>query len=350
MPTDNRKPRVPKAAREWDADGVLSIGSVITRYERGCSAALYQPEEREALCAALPTPDGEQVAYDNGLVGAADGTLTLLYLPAQRQWNVWPKPAQETGDCTSRAGANIATVLIGMEVDSGLPDEQTGRVEGWPELSAEGIRQGVVSCETIYGDRGRSGQGASCDRLIRHMVQDSGVILRRDYTAEGGPDLTKLNTKLGMSWGRSGTPDKVRALGRENPIRTATDAPNWKVALDFVASGYPLWSCSGLGWSDTRDDWGYSVQRGSWSHSWIIAGQDSRPETVRKYGFPLALYGHDWGRWNRGPRKVYGTEHEIPEGFMWIDARLLDKCDVTAMSSLSGFPRRQLPDYLGGWK
>jgi hypothetical protein len=32
----------------------------------------------------------------------------------------------------------------------------------------------------------------------------------------------------------------------------------------------------------------------------------------------------------------------IPEGSMWIDARLLDKCDCTAMSSFNGFPVRDL--------
>lgn len=346
----HQKPRVAKGAKEWGAQQPLDPHAVRRLYEAGFAGTKYDEAEREALYGALPTPDGEQVAYDNNLVGAAEGTLTLLYLPAQKQWNCWPKPPQETGDCVSRAGANIPTVLTGLDVVGGLPDEETGKVEGWPELTPDAIRNGVYSSEVPYGERGHSGQGASCDRLIRFTVETGGAVLRADYTAEGGPDLTKLNTRLGMGWGGRGIPESVRTIARRHPVRNATDCPNWKVALDFVASGYPLWACSGLGWSDQRDEWGYSRQRGGWNHSWIIMGQDSRAETVRKYGNPLALYCHDWGRWNKGPRKVYGTSEEIPEGCMWIDAPLLDRCDVTAMSGFRGFPRRDLPDYLGGWK
>lgn len=247
-------------------------------------------------------------------------------------------------NCVAHAGKNCGIVLIGVEVASGQPDPVTGVVEDWPEVSPEAEAQGVVACEPIYGDRGHSGQGASCARLIRHVTEWGGIMLRKPYP-HLDLDLTRYTVQLGIRWGRTGTPEPVRAEGRKHQIRQATDCPTHEVCRDFVANGYPIWVCSGLGFSSQRDENGYSPRRGSWAHSWIIAGYDDREITRQRYGFPLALFIHDWGRWNSGGRRILGTSIDIPEGCMWIDARLLDRCDCTAMSNLNGWPRRMLPDW-----
>lgn len=343
MPADILKPKIPKGARLWYPTEVnLDIEDVILNYDRGLMGAYPDPVAREELCGMLEEPDGEKVAYQYQFADGTQEGLVMLWLPAQKTWGVWPKPPQTTGDCTSRAGSNIGIVTIGMDATQGQPDEETGLVETFPELSETGIRNGVVCWENIYGDRGHRGQGASCDALIKHVTRTGGIILRKNY--EGVVDLEK-KSELGVQWGGSGTPDKVRALGREHQIRTATNCRNWQNAKDFVFRGYALWICSGLGFSSTRDEWGYSKQSGSWSHSWIIAGWDSRKETIARYGFELALFIHDWGKWNRGPRLVHDTNESIPEGAMWIDARLLDRCDITAMASIRGWAQRILPKF-----
>jgi hypothetical protein len=361
-----RKPRVPLGLRAWPESAVdLLPGEVVRMYDLGYAGTLYQPEEREALYDNMPFPDGEKAAYDFGLVGSGAGKLSLPYLYSYANWpRMWPCPGQATGDCVGHAGKNAGLVLLGVDVAFALPDEATGKVEGFPEISELGERQGVIACENIYGDRGHSGQGASCDRLIRHVTEWGGIMLRQNYP-DLGIDLEKYNVSLSIGWGRGGTPEKVKAEARKHQIRTATDCPNHEVVRDFCANGYPNWACSGMGWSSQRDANGYSRRQGSWSHSWITMGYDDRPVTVGKYGFPLALYNHDWGKWNGGPRDIlessdYVPAHLreawianglvseqtgnllIPEGSMWIDARLLDKCDCTAMSSFNGFPVRDL--------
>lgn len=195
-------------------------------------------------------------------------------------------------NCVGRAGSNIGIITIGIDASQGKPDEITGLVETFPEISATGIKSGVVAWENIYGDRGHRGQGASCDTLIRHVVKTGGIILRKDY-----PGVVNLeqHTNLGIQWGGSGTPEEVRAIGREHQIRTATQCRNWENAKDFIFRGYPLWICSGLGFSSQRDEYGFSKASGSWSHSWVVDGWDSRPEIVRHFGFELAHYNHDWG-------------------------------------------------------
>jgi hypothetical protein len=340
----NCKPKVPKGMMEWpERETGLAVDEIVAKYTQGYRGCIYDEVARELLLSEMDEPDGEKVAYDYGFANGAQDGLVMLWLPAQKHWNVWPKPGQQTGDCTSHAGANIGIVTIGLDVINAAPDEVTGFLETWPDLSETAIRNGVIAFEPIYGDRGHRGQGASCDTLIRHVIKTGGITLRKNY--DGIVNLEKVNTNLAISWGGSGTPDNVRAIGREHQIRTATDCRGWKNAKDFVFRGYPLWSCSGLGWSSKRDEWGYSKQQGGWSHSWVVDGWDARPETVERYGFELFHYNHDWGKWNSGPRKVHGTNEEIPEGSFWADARLLDRCDLTAMASINGWAQRTLPKF-----
>lgn len=344
--TWQRKPRVPKVGHDWPMAAVdVPIKKLIEMYDSGYRGCIYDPTARDELFSAQPYPDGELAASQFGLAESGAGKLSLPYKPAYDHWpECWPCPGQQTGDCVSHAGKNSGIVLIGAEVAAGVPDPVTNIVESWPEVTKEAEREGVVACENIYGDRGHGGQGASCSRLIRHVTEWGGILLRQNYP-ELGIDLTRYTVRLGINWGRSQTPENVRAEARKHQIRTATDCPNHEVCRDFIANGYPIWVCSGYGWSSSRDENGYSVRRGSWSHSWVIMAYDDREATKQKYGFPLALYNHDWGKWNSGGRRILGTDIDIPEGSMWIDARLLDNCDCTAMSNFDGFPARKLPDW-----
>lgn len=341
-----RKPIAPKGYQPWPADAEgLTVDRLVKMYESGFGATIYQPEEREALFSSMPFPDGEATATQFGLAESGAGKLSLPFLFAYRHWpRVWPSPAQTTGSCVSKAGKNAAIVLIGVEAELGDPDPQTGIVEGYPEISSEAEVQGVVASEPSYGYRGHRGQGASCSRLIQYFTAAGGVHLRKNYS-EIGIDLTRANDSLGAGWGGSGTPAALNEIGKKHQIRNASDCPTSDVCRDFLANGYPIWACSSYGWSSSRDENGYSPRRGSWSHSWIIMGYDDRDIIKQKYGGALALYCHDWGRWNSGGRRILGTDIDIPEGCMWIDAKLLDNCDCTAMSNLNGFPRRNLPDF-----
>ncbi len=344
---NRRKPLRPLGYRAWpNQDAPVATSRIIELYKTGFAGTQYDPEATEELYSSQPFPDGEQAAYDFGLVGSGKGKLSIPFLAAYKHWpKCWPCPGQETGDCVSHAGKNAAIVLIGAECEFGNPDETTGVVEDWPVVTAEAEEQGVVACEPIYGYRGHSGQGASCSRLIQYTCKVGGIHMRQPYP-ELSLDLTRYQVRLGMNWGGRGTPEPVNAEGRKHQIRTASDCQNFEICRDFVANGYPIWACSSLGWSSSRDANGYSRQSGSWSHSWNIVGFDDRPETVSKYGFPLALYIHDWGKWNSGGRRILGTDIDIPEGCMWIDARLLNRCECAAMSSFNGFPGRPISNLL----
>lgn len=340
-----RKPRIPKGYQDWPADAVgLSTQRLIQMYNSGFAGAKYDPEAREALYASLPEPDGEKVAMQYGLAESGAGKLSIPFIYSHQQYpKCWPCPGQETGDCVGHGGKNAIFVLCGVECALEIPDEVTGLFEGWPVVSDRGEDNGVFAFEPIYGDRGHGGQGASCDRLIQHVTSWGGAMLRQNYP-EIDLDLTDIKTSVAIGWGRSQTPENVRAIAKQHQVRSATDCSGHEVVRDFVHNGFPIWVCSGYGWSSQRDENGYSKRSGSWSHSWIIMGYDDRDVTKQKYGFPLALYNHDWGIWNEGGRRILGTDIDIPEGSMWIDARLLDNCDCTAMAGFTGFRRQALPD------
>lgn len=340
-----RKPRVPKGLKPFPDRKVNDPQELVRLYDNGFSGTIYEEGAREELFGSLQWPDGEQAAYDFGLVGTGKGKLSIPFIYAFQHWpKCWPSPNQTTGDCVSHAGKNCGVVAIGVDIVTGTPDPVTGKMEGWPEVSAIAEEHGVVACENIYGERGHRGQGANCDRLVKYTVTEGGIILRKNYP-EIGIDFEKYNASLGIQWGGSGTPAEVDALGKQHQLRTATDAPNHEVVRDYVANGYCAWVCSGLGFSKQRDENGFSEKSGSWAHSWVIMGYDDRPEIHAKYGEALALYNHDWFKWNRGGTRILGTDVDIPEGSMWIRASLLDRCDVTMMSSIDGWPRRDLPDW-----
>jgi hypothetical protein len=82
-----------------------------------------------------------------------------------------------------------------------------------------------------------------------------------------------------------------------------------------------------------------------WGHALAIVGVDDRPEIVAKYDGPLVLIQNSWAKWNSGPRRVYGTDFQIPEGAFWSRWKDARNRYFVAFSSVNGWPRKQLPDY-----
>lgn len=343
-------PNLPNKFSEWPSDAdTLAPDKVVEMYGNGFAGVIDDKEQKEAfkedIRVAGGWATGDEAASAFGLFGNGKGKLSLPWLATWKVWpECWPGPGQTTGDCVSWGTKNACLVTLGAEIVSGKPDEVTGRIEGPPDVPAEGINQGVLSTEVIYGHRGHSGQGADCARLARYVVSVGGLMVRKNYE-EIGLDLTRYNSSIGARWGGRGTPEEVNKIAKEHPVRTATELSGQEQVRDFLASGYGVNTCSGLGFSSTRNEDGFSEQRGSWSHSQAIIGYDDREDTIKKYGEPLALWLNSWGKWNSGPRRVRGTDIDIPDGAYWARASLFRRCYLVAFSSTQGWPSKQLPDY-----
>lgn len=290
-------------------------------------------------------PVGADVRHEWGLTDIGKGKLTATWLIVEQVFpGCWPGAAQQVGDCVSHGCKNAGLTTIACEIFAAKPDEETGRIEGAPEMPEEGIKQGAFSSEAIYWWRGHGGlNGWQCADAARQVTTNSGMWPRKAYP-EVGLDLTKYSSS-NIKWGGSQPPENVTKIGKEHLIRTATRLSGRDQVRDFLAAGYGVFNCSGLGFSRTRDEFGVSPRSGSWAHSQSFVGFDDRPETHDKYGQALVCWLNSWGKWNSGPRKVRGTDYEIPEGAFWALADTIDSCSCFALSSAAGWPRKRLPDF-----
>ena len=320
-------------------------------YDLGLRGAWVDPREDE-LCADSilrhgGDPDGSSVAHTWDFADKGKGQLVARWENVMRVWpGCWPGPPQDIGDCVAQSVARCSLVTWTCEIIDGRPDEVTGVIEGKPEVSDVGVKNGVVSTEAPFWWRGHAGRdGWTCSGAARAVTNDCGVWLRQPYP-DFKIDLTKYSATIATKWGGVRPPEEIRNYGRQHLVRTATFLKSVEEIRDFLYAGYGCFFCSMLKWSNQRDEHGFSpVVVGSWAHAQTLVGFDDRPETVALYGEPLAAVLNSWGRWNKGPRTVRGTSLQIPEGAYWTKASVLLRGQVVSLSSVAGWPARKLTNY-----
>lgn len=306
----------------------LYSGSYIIKGKRRrLHGALSRPEETEKLLA-----DSRHPLFGisgRALDGSSAGRAVVLFPYVLSYDGDAYKTAQKTGDCVSHGTRNAVDLSRAVEI----------AIKGEPEgFYVKGATEG------IYGSRGHGGQGMSCSGAARFVTQTGGLLLRKDYTAEFGHDLSEYNNsyKLGMGWGRGGVPDDVLEEARKHQVATASMVESTQEAADALANGYGLSVCSGYGFSSERDANGVSNRRGSWSHCMCIAGVDDTEETKRKVGSRIFLIQNSWGKFNDGPKHL-----NQPDGSFWIVERdmagMIGARGTFAFSNVDGFPPQDLP-------
>lgn len=320
-------------------------------YDEGFLGAVRDPRADEMFVDSIirhgGNPDGGDVAHEWEFADLGKGKLTPMWQHVVDTWpGCWPGPAQEWGDCVSFGISRAALMSWTCELIDGRADEVTGIVEGKPDISPEGIANGVISPEAIFWWRGKASDGWSCSAAANAITNDSGIWLRKPYP-EFKFDLTEYSLENSQRYGARRPPPEVRDFGREHLVRTATIVKTTEQIRDFLAAGFGVFFCSGLKWDSVRDENGVSrVVPGSWSHSQAVCGWDERPEIIKMYGEPLALVINSWGsRWISGSRKVFGTNLLIPEGCYWTRASAMERCSLIALSSVAGWPKRKLKTY-----
>lgn len=342
---------VPPGFKLWprqDAD--LEPDEVQRMYESGFAGCILNDEAKEEfdeLCATLNSgmKNGAEIAHAMGWAGSGAGKVILPFTHALKVFpNCLPGPAQQRGDCVSHGTKNAILITLACEIVAGRPDEVTGKIEGPPDLPAEGVTQGVLSSEYIYWWRGYNGDGWHCPTAAS-VVLRRGVLLKKPYS-ELGIDLTRYSGSLAGKYGSRQPPEEIASEGAKHLVRTATKCNSFEEIRDFLANGYGISTCGGQGWSSDRDENGFSRQRGSWAHAMAITGADDRDEIKQKYGEPLVLITNSWGRWNNGGKRVLGTQIDIPDGSFWAKWSDAKRRDFTAFSSLNGWPAQNIPDYV----
>lgn len=324
-------------------------------YADGYAGCEYRPEKitaavgrfDDAINTAGGFAIGSDAAYAGGIVGTGAGRLSLIFPCVEKLYpGALPGPAQQRGDCTAHAQKNADLASMCAEVVAGKPDDVTGLIEGAPDVPPAGVANGVLSSEWPYWWRGYAGDGWQCHLAAQASVTH-GCMLRKRYSDD--LDLTQYSGKLAGRYGRKPPPDAFDAIGRQHIVRTATRVAGVDQLADFIHNGYAVTSCGSEGFSSVRDQHGMSRKRGSWSHAMAYLGIDCRPETVKHYGDELVLLCNSWGNWNTGGRRIMGTEIDIPHGCFWARYSDIKRRSCIAMSSVDGWPPKELPDVFEGW-
>jgi len=289
-------------------------------------------------------PDGGNIAHEWEFAGKGEGKLTLLFPKVMEVFpECFPGPAQLTGDCVARAASNCLLISLGMEIAEGKPDEVTGNVEGPPDLPQAGIKNGVVSSESLWAWRGYSGDGWVCSEAAK-VASEQGFLIRKPYQ-NLGIDLTNYTSQTLQLGGSRKPSDKWLEESKKHVARSATFVRGREQVRDFLAAGFGVFNCSALGFERTRNEDGFSRVTTVWHHAQLFHSYDDRPETVKKYGQPLVGWQNSWNAWNQGPRRVRGTDIDIPHGAYWALASTIDRCQCIALSSVAGWPRRKHTTY-----
>jgi hypothetical protein len=326
----------------------------VREYDNGFVGATYSPEADERFSDYIQrnggSPYGADVAHSWGFAGHGEGKLTLNFRVVEEVFgkSALPGPAQVRGDCVSHGCKNACLYALSHEIMNREPDEHTGKLEGKPEVSAVGVKAGVLSTEAIYHFRNHRGDGWQCHAAAEVVCNKSGLVVRADYSDQGGPNLERYSGSIaGKYYSGNPPPQAWQKIYKEHQVRTATKLDGREEVRDFLAAANcGVFFCSGLGWSKTRDENGYSRQRGSWSHSQCYAGYDDRPEIKKIYGEALVLIGNSWGStWIKGPRKIHGTNLEIPNGYYWAKSSLISRTSPIAIASVNGWPIGKMPSY-----
>ena len=117
---------------------------LLRAYSRGFPGVYSDPKEREKFLDIMDYTVGMDAAADNGWMDEGKGKLVVPFKNIEMLFpGSQPGPAQRRGDCVSHSSANAAEITLAADIVSGEPDEETGKIEGAPEISGEGIRAGM---------------------------------------------------------------------------------------------------------------------------------------------------------------------------------------------------------------
>lgn len=334
--------------KAWESPQVSSTKEVIKQYEKGFAGALYSPEARERFLDGVSVKAGEEICHALGYAEKAAGELVIPFTHILKAYpGCLPGGGQVEGDCVSwgQRSANLLTMCT--EASLGIPDEVSGKVEECPEVSDTARKNGVLSTEAIYAFRStKPGHGWFCHESARVSQTKAGLVLRKDY---GDLDLTRYTKDTVNAFNRRTPSDALKNAWDDNIIREATEVSTFEALRDLLDRGFGVNSCGSEGFENKRDENGVCKRKGSWAHSMAYLGVDDRPWAHQTYGGPLVLIQNSWNEYLTGPRRIHGTEIDIPPGSFWARWADIRKRSMIVMAGANGWARKRLTDYLGGW-
>jgi hypothetical protein len=290
---------------------------LLNAYKNGFIGSVCDKEGQERLLAESKYPYFGLAAQS--IAGSGKGKTALLFKNLLKFDPKAFNERQTTGDCVSHAARNAVDTTRSTEIING--DKESFIVRS--------------ATEGIYGVRGHTGQGMTCERAVRFLTQDGGILLRKKY---GSHDLSVYNGRMAASWGRSGTPRALVEEAKKNQVKTASNIRSIDEARDALFNGYGIFACSNLGFSEKRDKNGIAQRSGNWAHAMAWIAMDDTREIFNE---TLFLIQNSWGPWNSGPKRF-----NQPDGSFWVRQSvaedIIEVGSTWALSSVDGFPAQKI--------
>ena len=326
-----------------------NVYDVVAAYQTGFVGAYGNPEAAEALRSQIKDsggiPDGAMACSAYKLEETGAGKLSLPFLEILKLYpDCLPGGAQGRGDCVSWSTRNACLGTMCCEITSGVPDPNSNKLEGAPEVSDAARLSGVLSTEAIYNWRRHGGDGWSCAEAAQVVLNDSGLWLRKKYD-EIDVDFTQYSSRNAGIYGGKTPPESWREIGKTHLVQTVTEVEEYEALRDLLANGYCVSSCGGEGFSSNRDLNGVSNRQGGWAHALAYLAVDDREEIKKLYNGPLVMVQNSWGSWNDGSRRIFGTAVDIPVGSFWARWADIKNRYMIAVSGVNGWPPKKLKNY-----
>jgi hypothetical protein len=225
-----------------------STKDLIDAYNNGLDGNKFDERKTDEILASMPKPLFSQAA-DSTIKDSGKGKLALPYKLVQEFDAMFGADENQlTGDCTSHGTRNATTISVVCDIKVRFEAEK------YP---------GRLATEAIYGARGHGGEGMAVIFAMQYL-QKKGIALRKKY---GPYDLTKYNPKVGMNWGRTGTPKIVTDETKSNLIQDFALITTVEELRDSIYNGYGVANGSNIGFNaKARDKNGIVRRNGSWGH------------------------------------------------------------------------------------
>jgi hypothetical protein len=230
----------------------------------------------------------------------------------------WYRHQGSCGSCVANGAALAVDVLAAIDhVDNG----------------AELPKQADV-CSIYWGSRveigkGRLGRGqGSVGVWAAQWLQQYGALEMKNY---GTIDLTTYSASVCCgNHSISGVPDDLEQVARQHPVKVYAKVTNFDDLVDVIAAGYPVTVASNQGFSQQRDNDGFSQPRGTWQHQMCVIGY--------RLDRPGGLIANSWGEFFSGS--------DLCRACFYADKatinRMLAQGDSWALSDLAGWPKKAL--------